>query len=88
MGQGISLDLIGYKKKFILGWFSTELRKTLKKLLNWFGEFVIACALSVNRLLGWWSIDEGSREEEARLYFAGSAGLVHYLTSYVYIADL
>ncbi|MED6149741.1 hypothetical protein PIB30_065493 [Stylosanthes scabra] len=26
------------------------------------------------RLLGWWSIDEGSREEEARLYFSGSSG--------------
>ncbi|XP_061349725.1 uncharacterized protein LOC133294965 isoform X1 [Gastrolobium bilobum] len=27
-----------------------------------------------SRLLGWWSIDEGSREEEARLYCAGSSG--------------
>ncbi|XP_057735569.1 uncharacterized protein LOC130950982 [Arachis stenosperma] len=26
------------------------------------------------RLLGWWSIDEGSREEEARLYFSGTSG--------------
>ncbi|RDX63450.1 hypothetical protein CR513_58120, partial [Mucuna pruriens] len=26
------------------------------------------------RLLGWWSIDEGSREEEARLFCAGSPG--------------
>ncbi|KAJ1403152.1 Zinc finger, RING-type [Sesbania bispinosa] len=26
------------------------------------------------RLLGWWSIDEGSKEEEARLYCAGSSG--------------
>ncbi|XP_050224018.1 uncharacterized protein LOC126673792 isoform X2 [Mercurialis annua] len=27
-----------------------------------------------SRLLGWWSIDEGSREEQARLYCAGGSG--------------
>nr|DAD31687.1 TPA_asm: hypothetical protein HUJ06_010538 [Nelumbo nucifera] len=27
-----------------------------------------------SRLLGWWSIDEGSREEQARLYQAGASG--------------
>ncbi|KAK7391432.1 hypothetical protein VNO78_19848 [Psophocarpus tetragonolobus] len=27
-----------------------------------------------SRLLGWWSIDEGSKEEEARLFCAGSSG--------------
>lgn len=27
-----------------------------------------------SRLLGWWSIDEGSREEQARLYHEGSSG--------------
>ncbi|KAJ9708110.1 hypothetical protein PVL29_000259 [Vitis rotundifolia] len=27
-----------------------------------------------SRLLGWWSIDEGSREEQARLYYAGASG--------------
>uniref|UniRef100_A0A2P2L7C8 Uncharacterized protein MANES_01G020500 n=2 Tax=Rhizophora mucronata TaxID=61149 RepID=A0A2P2L7C8_RHIMU len=27
-----------------------------------------------SRLLGWWSIDEGSREEEARLYHEGASG--------------
>ncbi|PIN23686.1 putative E3 ubiquitin ligase [Handroanthus impetiginosus] len=27
-----------------------------------------------SRLLGWWSIDEGSREEQARLYYAGDSG--------------
>ncbi|KAL8157436.1 uncharacterized protein LOC141673941 [Apium graveolens] len=27
-----------------------------------------------SRLLGWWSIDEGSREEQARLYCAGLSG--------------
>ncbi|GAU23515.1 hypothetical protein TSUD_39940 [Trifolium subterraneum] len=27
-----------------------------------------------SRLLGWWSIDEGSREEESRLFCAGSSG--------------
>ncbi|XP_021905543.1 uncharacterized protein LOC110820399 [Carica papaya] len=29
-----------------------------------------------SRLLGWWSIDEGSREEQARLFHEGSSGLV------------
>ncbi|XP_009614308.1 uncharacterized protein [Nicotiana tomentosiformis] len=27
-----------------------------------------------SRFLGWWSIDEGSREEQARLYYAGTSG--------------
>ncbi|KAF6168932.1 hypothetical protein GIB67_038429 [Kingdonia uniflora] len=27
-----------------------------------------------SRLLGWWSIDEGSREEQARLYHSGDSG--------------
>ncbi|KAL5722264.1 hypothetical protein ACHQM5_005804 [Ranunculus cassubicifolius] len=27
-----------------------------------------------SRLLGWWSIDEGSREEQARLYHSGNTG--------------
>ncbi|KHG25383.1 RING finger B [Gossypium arboreum] len=27
-----------------------------------------------SRLLGWWSIDEGSREEQARLYYSGASG--------------
>ncbi|MBA0602367.1 hypothetical protein Gorai_002549, partial [Gossypium raimondii] len=27
-----------------------------------------------SRLLGWWSIDEGSREEQARLYCSGASG--------------
>ncbi|KAK6921790.1 hypothetical protein RJ641_012297 [Dillenia turbinata] len=27
-----------------------------------------------SRLLGWWSIDEGSREEQAQLYHAGASG--------------
>lgn len=27
-----------------------------------------------SRLLGWWSIDESSREEQARLYYAGTSG--------------
>ena len=31
---------------------------------------------SLLRLLGWWSIDEGSREEQARLYMDGESGLV------------
>ncbi|KAI3726808.1 hypothetical protein L1987_66614 [Smallanthus sonchifolius] len=27
-----------------------------------------------SRLLGWWSTDEGSREEQARIYYNGSSG--------------
>ncbi|EPS59560.1 hypothetical protein M569_15246, partial [Genlisea aurea] len=27
-----------------------------------------------SRLLGWWSIDEGSREEQARLYWTAQSG--------------
>ena len=30
------------------------------------------------RLLGWWSIDEGSREEQAGLYHDGASGLVYF----------
>ncbi|CAI0450672.1 unnamed protein product [Linum tenue] len=29
-----------------------------------------------SRLMGWWSIDEGSREEQARLYQEGAAGVI------------
>ena len=29
-----------------------------------------------NRMLGWWSIDEGSRKEQAQLYYAEASGLV------------
>jgi len=38
------------------------------------------CSLFIHvwcRLLGWWSIDEGSKEEQARLFYAESTG---YLT--------
>ncbi|KAF9677312.1 hypothetical protein SADUNF_Sadunf08G0094800 [Salix dunnii] len=31
-----------------------------------------------SRLLGWWSIDEGSSEERARLYCSGGSGYVFY----------
>lgn len=34
------------------------------------------CGCFYIRLLGWWSIDEGSREEQARLYFAQESGWV------------
>ncbi|GFZ18481.1 transmembrane Fragile-X-F-associated protein [Actinidia rufa] len=29
-----------------------------------------------SRMLGWWSIDEGSRKEQAQLYYAGASGMV------------
>lgn len=35
-----------------------------------------------NSLLGWWSIDEGSKEEQARLFYAGTTGSVSYLLTY------
>ncbi|KAJ6765094.1 TRANSMEMBRANE FRAGILE-X-F-ASSOCIATED PROTEIN [Salix koriyanagi] len=35
-----------------------------------------------SRLLGWWSIDEGSQEEQARLYHGGDAGLNSPLTDF------
>jgi hypothetical protein len=28
------------------------------------------------RLLGWWSIDEGSKEEQARLFYTESNGYI------------
>jgi len=37
-------------------------------------QFCYLWFIPVNRLLGWWSIDEGSREEQARLYSAGDSG--------------
>lgn len=38
-----------------------------------------------DRLLGWWSIDEGSREEQARLFSAGSSGSVfRALNTFIY----
>lgn len=33
-----------------------------------------SCMRHGSRLLGWWSIDEDSREEQARLYYAGTSG--------------
>lgn len=36
--------------------------------------FLIICYI---RLLGWWSIDEGSREEQARLYQEGASRCVY-----------
>ncbi|KAL2646669.1 hypothetical protein GLYMA_05G080300v4 [Glycine max] len=32
-----------------------------------------------SRLLGWWSIDEGSQEEQARLYHEGAIGWGYHL---------
>ncbi|KAF9671415.1 hypothetical protein SADUNF_Sadunf12G0045300 [Salix dunnii] len=40
-----------------------------------------------SRLLGWWSIDEGSLEEQARLYHGVDAGLVyHYFSIHLIMA--
>lgn len=36
----------------------------------------------IDRLLGWWSIDEGSREEQARLYCGESSGSVLSFVQY------
>ena len=39
-----------------------------------------AVIIAYDRLLGWWSIDEGSRKERARIYCAGGSGYVFYAT--------
>jgi len=38
-----------------------------------------------NRLLGWWSIDEGSREEQARLLHDGSSGYVSFFLFFFFV---
>lgn len=43
----------------------------------WSGNYFLWLG-PVDRLLGWWSIDEGSSEERARLYCAGGPGYVFY----------
>ena len=46
------------------------------------------CSLFIHvwcRLLGWWSIDEGSKEEQARLFYAESTG---YLTGHLCSVNL
>ena len=49
-----------------------------------FVVIVCYCMLNITwsyyRLLGWWSIDEGSKEEQARLFQAGSTGYVTLFT--------
>ena len=48
----------------------------------------LKCSLFIHvwcRLLGWWSIDEGSKEEQARLFYAESTG---YLTVHLCSVNL
>ncbi|PWA34483.1 zinc finger, RING/FYVE/PHD-type, Transmembrane Fragile-X-F-associated protein [Artemisia annua] len=37
-----------------------------------------------SRLLGWWSTDEGSREEQARIYYNSSSGQVQFSALFLY----
>ncbi|KAL9352421.1 hypothetical protein Peur_055101 [Populus x canadensis] len=38
-----------------------------------------------SRLLGWWSVDEGSRKERARIYCAGGSGLSRFQNVHWYV---
>lgn len=42
--------------------------------LAWFKNLSLHLTFCGIRFLGWWSIDEGSREEQARLYHEGASG--------------
>uniref|UniRef100_M4DJ79 RING-type domain-containing protein n=1 Tax=Brassica campestris TaxID=3711 RepID=M4DJ79_BRACM len=58
--------------------FFTLLKLSGDKLFfsEWFNlqNIYILTKLYLLRLLGWWSIDEGNREEQARLYIDGESG--------------
>ncbi|BBG94432.1 Transmembrane Fragile-X-F-associated protein [Prunus dulcis] len=66
------LLLQGAEKILLLvhnGVFSGRYLDITSKVREYFGFFRHG-----SRFLGWWSIDEGSREEQARLYCAGASG--------------
>ncbi|KAK7268369.1 hypothetical protein RIF29_21067 [Crotalaria pallida] len=73
--QGVGVLFAVYRliEKIVLLLYTGDLPRTYtsiaSKSRDCFGFFHHG-----SRLLGWWSIDEGSREEEARLYCAGSSG--------------
>ncbi|KAE9619313.1 hypothetical protein Lal_00047777 [Lupinus albus] len=73
--QGAGVLFAAYRliEKIVLLLYNGDVSRTYtsiaSKSLDCFGFFRHG-----SRLLGWWSIDERSREEEARLYCAGSSG--------------
>ncbi|KAK7279571.1 hypothetical protein RJT34_24624 [Clitoria ternatea] len=73
--QGVGVLFAAYRliEKIVLLLYSGDIPTTYSDIASksdeCFGFFRRG-----SRLLGWWSIDEGSREEEARLFCAGSSG--------------
>ena len=53
-------------------------------IIDWFKchGLILNLKISNTRLLGWWSIDEGSREEQARLFHQADSGLVLFYFYY------
>ncbi|OIW21978.1 hypothetical protein TanjilG_19204 [Lupinus angustifolius] len=73
--QGVGVLFGAYRliEKIVILLYTGDVSRTYtsiaSKLLDFFGFFHHG-----SRLLGWWSIDERSREEEARLYCAENSG--------------
>ncbi|CAL2232188.1 unnamed protein product [Prunus armeniaca] len=72
-GAGVLFAAYRLTEKILLlvhnGVFSGRYLDITSKVREYFGFFRHG-----SRFLGWWSIDEGSREEQARLYCAGASG--------------
>ncbi|KAM1102451.1 hypothetical protein ACFX2I_011087 [Malus domestica] len=72
-GTGLLFSTYRLTEKIVLlvhdGVFSVRYLDIASKVREYFGFYRHG-----SRLLGWWSIDEGSREEQARLYYAGASG--------------
>ncbi|KAM7484518.1 hypothetical protein LguiA_000527 [Lonicera macranthoides] len=72
-GAGVFFSVYRFMEKIILllhrGAFTGRYLRISSKARDCFGFMHHG-----SRLLGWWSIDEGSREEQARLYYAGASG--------------
>ncbi|XP_050131469.1 uncharacterized protein LOC126607788 [Malus sylvestris] len=72
-GAGLLFSAYRLTEKIVLlvhnGVFSVRYVDIASKVREYFGFYRRG-----SRLLGWWSIDEGSREEQARLYCAGASG--------------
>ncbi|TQD70759.1 hypothetical protein C1H46_043705 [Malus baccata] len=72
-GTGLLFSTYRLTEKIVLlvhdGVFSVRYLDIASKVREYFGFYRHG-----SRLLGWWLIDEGSREEQARLYYAGASG--------------
>ncbi|KAJ7943213.1 Transmembrane Fragile-X-F-associated protein [Quillaja saponaria] len=72
-GAGVLFAAYRFTEKIVLllrsGAFSGRYSAIASNARDFFGFFHHG-----SRLMGWWSIDEGSREEQARLYCAESSG--------------